>query len=250
MKLPHLSAGAPVVIASLCAFAAGERAARAEPALVVVELFTSQGCSSCPPADALIGELAANTAVLPLSEHVDYWDHLGWKDPFASPANTRRQRDYARAFGLKYVYTPQVVVQGQAQVAGGDRAAVLRAIEAAPAPAVSLALRWISADRLVVTLGAASGTPAADLWLVGYEPQRTTVVGTGENSGRQLTNYHVARSFRKIGSWRGAPDSFVVEAPIPENGGSGCAILLQADAGGAILSAAKCGERPRTLAIP
>src|SRR5512144_1000431 len=104
---------------------AGDESSAGRPSLTVVELFTSQGCSSCPPADALIGELAQREDVLALSEHVDYWDYLGWKDPFASPAHTARQRNYAKALGLKYLYTPQVVVQGQVQVSGSEREAVL-----------------------------------------------------------------------------------------------------------------------------
>ena len=107
----------------------GPAAGAAEDKLTVVELFTSQGCSSCPPADAILGELSDRGDILALSLHVEYWDYLGWTDPFASAEHTRRQREYARRFGLRYLYTPQMVIQGSLQVTGSDRARVLAGIE-------------------------------------------------------------------------------------------------------------------------
>ena len=124
----------------------------ADKPLTVVELFTSQGCSSCPPADAFLGELARRDDLVALSEHVDYWDYIGWKDPFASPDLTKRQHEYARLLGLRYVYTPQMVIQGADHVTGSDRAGVLRKIaEAAALPRVAVTARYVG-ERIMVSL--------------------------------------------------------------------------------------------------
>ena len=139
------------------------RSAAGDP-LTVVELFTSQGCSSCPPADALVGVLVEREGVLVLSEHVDYWDYLGWRDPFAIPATTQRQRDYARRLGVGYVYTPQMVIQGASQVTGSNREAVFNRLEE-PEPWSPLAvdIDRTGDGRIVITVGGApAGEDAAD----------------------------------------------------------------------------------------
>ncbi len=214
----------------------------AEPPLTVVELFTSQGCSSCPPADALIGELAGRDDILALSLHVDYWDYLGWKDTLAQPANTERQRAYARDLGLRYVYTPQVVVQGAYQVTGSHRREVLDQIaRARPDNPVSVTIERNDGGGMVVSIGAAPRREEAAVWLALFEGEHVTPVGAGENRGRESRTFNVVRSFTRVGSWNGEPFSITLPAPpsAAGGGGDGCAVIVQAQDGGRILGAAR-----------
>ena len=163
------------------AFAAGNKPGNK----IVVELFTSQGCSSCPPADRLVGELAKRDDVLPLSFHVDYWDYLGWKDPFSSAEYTLRQRDYRGQFGLRYIYTPQIVIGGTKQEVGSHRGKVLRAIEqvrARPMVAVSVAHPDEKTALVTVDAGRTPGRTAT-VWLFAYDKSHTTEIQRGENGG-------------------------------------------------------------------
>jgi hypothetical protein len=214
------------------------------PKLTVVELFTSQGCSSCPPADALLGELAQRHDIVALSEHVDYWDYMGWRDPFASPDFTQRQRDYGRTLGVKLLYTPQIVVQGRRQAPGNDRDAVLSIIaQSAPVSAVDVQASPGDGGRMEIRLGDSSGDVAgpepATIWLVTYQPHQATDVKRGENRGQQLINHNIVKAFRRIGEWHGKATTVSVE-PTALSATDGCAILVQAGAGGAILGAARC----------
>jgi hypothetical protein len=195
---------------------------------IVAELFTSEGCSSCPPADALLAELATRPDVLGLSWHVDYWDRLGWKDPFSSAAATRRQERYARLLDLDTVYTPQIVIDGHWQAVGSDRGAVDRALAAAAAdPAVPMRLA-IDRDVARVMLGPGpNGMPAAVL-LAGFDRRHVDRVGGGENDGRILTHVDVVRGLTEIGRFTGAAS--VVEAPLPWHADR-VAAILQADDG-------------------
>jgi hypothetical protein len=224
---------------------AGEVSSVGRPSLTVVELFTSQGCSSCPPADALIGELAQREGLLALSEHVDYWDYLGWKDPFASSAHTSRQRDYAKALGLKYVYTPQIVVQGQVQVSGSEREAVLAAVAARERTRNGLvSIGRAGSGQLVVGVAGKEGARPADVWLVLYDRRQTTRIDRGENSGRALANYNVVRSLRRLGRWQGEPVQLVADLDQEDESTRGCAIVLQSEATGPIIDAVACSARP------
>lgn len=212
-------------------------AAAEAPRPVVVELFTSQGCSSCPPADALMGELSKRSDVLPLAFHVDYWDRLGWKDPYSSADATDRQRAYAAQFGSLNIYTPQVVIEGQSDVIGSRRAEVLGGIDRARdrAPVVPLALA-MSADGLRVDIGARAAARAATLWLVGFDRFHETKVGAGENGGRMLPEYNIVRGLEALGSWSGDAAAFDLPAgrlARYEN----VALLLQ-ERGGRMLGAA------------
>ena len=223
----------PSVAALLAATGALAEPSQSRP--VVAELFTSQSCSSCPPADALLATLkSARRDVLVLDFHVDYWNRLGWKDPYSSPEATQRQRQYAAALGAG-VYTPQLIVGGRRQAVGSDQAAVLAAIEAAQAdlramPAPPLRLEW-HAGKVVLTVGAGQGD--GTLWLVGYDDERTTQVRGGENGGRQLTEVNVVRSLHDLGAWHGIP--LRAEADLPA--GQPAAALLQG-ADGKIIAAA------------
>ncbi len=165
---------------------------------IVVELFTSEGCSSCPPADALLAELAGRPDVLALSFHVDYWDRLGWKDPYSSREATERQKRYATLLALATVYTPQIVVDGRWQAVGSDRADVERALDRARRDRhevpVTLALDHGQAQ---VKLGP-GGDGAAVILLIGFDRRHVTAVKRGENSGRTLAHVDVVRGLEEV----------------------------------------------------
>jgi hypothetical protein len=198
--------------------------ARAEARPIVVELFTSQGCSSCPPADALLGELARRSDVLALGFHIDYWDDLGWKDPLSSRSATDRQRRYARHFNGGQVYTPQMVIEGSEELVGSDRGGVLGALRAAkPATAAPVAF---AADRRTVAVG--GGTAAGDVVLVRYALRRTTHIGAGENASRTLDDANGVTALTRLGAWSGAPLQFAIDPPAA---GEGVAVLVQAEDG-------------------
>jgi hypothetical protein len=166
---------------------------------IVVELFTSEGCSSCPPADALLAELADRPDVLALSFHVDYWDRLGWKDPFSSRAATDRQNRYAKLLALHTVYTPQIVVDGKWEAVGSDRAEVERVLDLArrdpPEVPVALALDHGQAQ---IALGPGSVGVAASVLLIGFDRRHVTSVKRGENGGRTLAHVDVVRGLEEI----------------------------------------------------
>lgn len=206
--------------------AAGPAIAGGRP--VVVELFTSQGCSSCPPADALLRELAPRQGVLALGYHISYWDRLGWKDPLSSDASTARQKAYAGRFNGGQVYTPQIVVDGTREMVGSDRAAVLNAIAAAKPQAVAPVS--FAADRRSVAIGAAigGGDGAGDVVLVRFLAQRTTAVAAGENAGRTAQDANGVDALQVLGRWEGAARDFAIDPPGP---GEGLAVLVQAPDG-------------------
>jgi hypothetical protein len=188
-----------------------------------VELFTSEGCSSCPPADRLLGLLDSQAIVL--SEHVDYWDSLGWKDRFSSPAFTERQSAYARSFGLDSPYTPQMVVDGAAQFTGSDaRQADAEIRKAATRPRTSINLVRSDAGLKVETQGAPRD---AELWLALADSSASTQVKNGENKGRELRHVAVVRSLRKLASLkRGAPFARQVDLP-PGSSSQRVVVFLQ-----------------------
>jgi hypothetical protein len=181
---------------------------------VVVELFTSEGCSSCPPADALLSELAARPEVLALSFHVDYWDRLGWKDPFSSPAATQRQSRYAELLGLAAVYTPQIVIDGKWQAVGSSRAEVERILDLALRDRDGIPV-GIAVDhgRAQITFGAGGDRMPASVVLIGFDRHQVTPVARGENAGRTLTHVDVVRSIEEVAWFTGRPD--LVETPLP-----------------------------------
>ncbi|HEY2069010.1 MAG TPA: DUF1223 domain-containing protein [Rhizomicrobium sp.] len=198
---------------------------------VVVELFTSQGCSSCPPANANLRALADRPDVLALSLNVTYWDYLGWKDTFAAPEFTQRQRDYEPRLGHDGPFTPQIVVDGRADTVGDVRADIERLIaERRPVPGPSLSLTGND-----VALG--SGAGAAQVWLVRYDPRTISVpVARGENAGVTLPHRNVVRELTLLGEWHGAAEHFTLPAA-PD--GLKTAILVQSGRGGPILAAAR-----------
>ena len=217
-------------------------ASAGEKLLTVVELYTSQGCSSCPPADAYLGELAERDDLLALSFHVDYWDYIGWKDPFASPLYTQRQRDYASMFGLRYVYTPQMVVQGNLQATGSNRPGIESAIASQRNLGnVRMTLRRGADGRPVLSIPAAQTVDEDfNLWLVVYDREYTTAVKRGENRGRTITNRNVVRALERIGTWNGeAMETPLNVADMGDGRGDACAVILQSGRTGHIRGAAK-----------
>lgn len=191
---------------------------------VVVELFTSQGCSSCPPADALLGELAQRPDVIALGFHVDYWDNLGWKDPLSAPGSTRRQRDYAELFSLSSIYTPQMVIEGRQQLVGSDRGAVLGGI--ADAATETTAGVSFDSDRHAVTIGGGAGQ--GQVLLVRFQRQRNTDVAQGENAGTRARDANGVTALTALGTWQGTELHFTITPPA-EN--EGIAVLVQAPDG-------------------
>ena len=232
-----LKPGTWMLCAATLLAAAGTVAAAGDSRPAVVELYTSQGCSSCPPADALLGELARRGDVLALAFHVDYWDELGWRDRFELPVATLRQRQYARQLGSASVYTPQMVVDGTADVVGGDEAGVDRLI-AAPRASVPVHLS-ARGGELLVSVAAATGMPTAEVTLLSYLPQAQTAIGRGENAGRALREYNIVRSCATLGGWHGASAEWRVRlADFPPDARA-VAVLVQQPGPGAIIGAAQ-----------
>ncbi|MBI3513408.1 MAG: DUF1223 domain-containing protein [Proteobacteria bacterium] len=227
-----------ILVSTLLAGAPAVAAAGDVSRPIVVELFTSQGCSSCPPADALLGELARRRDVLPLAFHVDYWDRLGWKDPYSSAAATQRQRAYARLLDSATVYTPQMVVDGRTDVVGSYRDRVVQAIERARAAAVAVPVEC-TAQGDGVRVRVAGGPPElgrATLWLIGFDQHRVTQIGAGENGGRTLAEWHIVRGFEPLAEWQGTPYETTVPAATVARY-ERLAVVLQ-EPGGRILGAA------------
>ena len=194
---------------------------------VVVELFTSQGCSSCPPANAYLNELSRDRRdVLALAFHVTYWDRLGWKDPFSLPAATQRQDQYGHRFG-DGSYTPEMVVDGAAGMVGSDRGDVGSAIENAKRNSRTAAAVSVTKNGEQVSIEVGSGSGNAKVLLIGFDHEHTTPIGRGENSGRTLTEANVVRSIRPVGQWSGT--SLRISEPFPE--GQDVAVVLEAPDG-------------------
>jgi hypothetical protein len=194
---------------------------------VVVELFTSQGCSSCPPANAFLNEMSRDRRdVLPLAFHVTYWDRLGWKDPFSLPAATQRQDQYGHRFG-DGSYTPEMVVDGAAGMVGSARGDVTSAIEKAKRNNRTAAAVSVTKNGEQVSIEVGSGSGDAKVLLIGFDHEHTTPIGRGENSGRTLTEANVVRSIRPVGQWSGT--SLRISEPFPE--GQDVAVVLEAPDG-------------------
>ena len=209
---------------------------------VVVELFTSQGCSSCPPADVVLSKLAARRDVLALSFHVDYWDSLGWKDPFASPVNTARQKAYRQTFHNSQIYTPQAVVGGVAEMVGSRASEVSAAIaDVARRQAVGPKLAIDRTDGIRVTVPAGA-TTAATIWLAAYDPRHETAVRRGENAGSALVNTNVVRKLVELGPYAGRTTTLAAPSDFARDG-EGVAAWIQTDPTGAIVSAANAPPR-------
>ena len=206
--------------------------------VVVVELYTSQGCSSCPPADKILGELAQRDDVIALALHVDYWDYLGWKDKFASPRNTKRQRAYARAAGERTIYTPQMVIGGKDHVIGSRPMKISEALRkhARRDPAVNVSMKR-NGNQVVIkaTPNGRIGNGAV-VQLVTYQPSETVKIRRGENAGRSITYHNIVQDWERVGTWNGS-GTYSYTANVPA--GTPVVCLVQNGDSGAILGAAR-----------
>lgn len=225
-------------VAAVCVPASSEAGERA----AVVELFTSQGCNSCPPADAMLGQLAKRKDLIAFSLHVDYWDYLGWKDAFADHRHTERQQAYARGFGQRGVYTPQVVVAGRSQHMGSAKDGILATIEedkARPELRLAVRLRRLD-DLLLVQIGAGAYQGDGTIWLFAYQQRATIEIKRGENAGRSMTYHNVVRGMRNLGMWRGQEMEIAVQMDdLFRDQRDGCAVVVQQGMLGPVLGAAK-----------
>lgn len=215
--------------------------ARAAPQPTVVELFTSEGCSSCPPAEAMVGVLAQRRPdVIALAFHVDYWDYIGWRDRFEIPEATERQRQYSRSLRLQNVYTPQLVIDGQRDQIGGGGASSVPVSTRAQSFPVNVA---VHEDHIDVTVGAnATGTSAptgtSDVVLISYLSEGVSKITRGENSGRELHEFNIVRSLRRIGTWKGDAVTLTVPLKSLPADATQVAVLVQGANEGAIVGAA------------
>ncbi|KFI31758.1 hypothetical protein CN97_04835 [Haematobacter massiliensis] len=227
------------------------------PRVAVVELFTAQGCSACPPADAFLGELAERSDVIALALHVDYWDYIGWADGFARAEATKRQKTYARVAGAKMIYTPQVIVGGQEQLIGNDFAAIGEIIRAHLAQVSTLRLRIrVDGDTAVVEAVATDprdATAAASVasldgpqgaaapgeivvQLVRYKPEETVRIDDGENAGRTVSYHNIVTDWKTLGRWNGTG---TLRFRVHVEGVEPAAVLFQRAGQGPILAAAR-----------
>lgn len=205
---------------------------------VIVELFTAQGCSSCIKANADVGELAEREGVLPLTFSVDYWDYLGWTDTFARPEFTERQTAYAKRLGPRAVYTPQVVVDGRAQVSGGKPEQVEALVrQAARAPRNPPDMLYMENGKIAVGSGPRP-RGGAEVWLVRYDPRQIeTEVKKGDNRGETVESRNVVRQLVRLGRWRGRPTAF--RLPAADEDGLETLVIVQGTSGGRIIAALK-----------
>src|SRR6266851_793604 len=200
-----------------------------------VELFTSQGCSSCPPSDAYLGGLAKRADVVALSYHVDYWDYIGWKDPFATRATTERQRAYARVLKQRYVYTPEMVVEGIGHDTGRERGPIeglLSEAQRHSPPRATPELSRAIGGPLTVKLAAfpLNGQPA-DVMLAIYDRRHSTPVASGENQGRMLENFNIVRHLEVLARWDGSAATWTSDAGRVQPGQGAAVIVQHADHG-------------------
>lgn len=219
----------------------GAATAHAEARPAVVELFTSQGCSSCPPADAYIGELTQRRDVLALTFHVDYWDDLGWHDRFGLPEAVERQRAYAKNLRLSSVYTPQVVIDGQDNFVGSDRASIGRALTG-NRNGVAVAVSVHDGDVVVDVDARQKGAPS-DVLLVAYLRTAVSSIGRGENAGRTLKEFNIVRGFRSLGRWSGQKQQYRSRVDSLPPDATDVAVLVQPAGQAPIIGAASIALR-------
>jgi hypothetical protein len=221
--------------------------ALADPPRAVVELFTSQGCSSCPPADALMVDFAHQPDIVALSFPVNYWDYLGWKDTLAHTAFTDRQKAYAHARSDRQVFTPQMIVNGKKSCIGSDRAGIEKAIQATSKGRTALPVNVDLNERNGTVTISIEETPEttqreAEVWILPVLRAQTVPIERGENRGKTITYANVVRAMNRLGEWRGGSARFEVPLETARSGGDGYVVLLQsteAEKPGLILGAAK-----------
>ena len=208
----------------------------------VVELYTSQGCSSCPPADQVLGELSRLPNVIALAFHVDYWDDIGWRDHYSIPSAVERQHRYVQSLGLSSAFTPQAVVDGRSSFVGSDKRRILGALADPVGEMVPVSIE-VSEGMLIVGVPERQDRKTYQVFVAAYLPQASTPVGRGENIGRTLQEFNIVRQFRSLGTWSGhaavfraSVDSFPADA-------SQVAVLLQRNDQGPIAGSAAIALR-------
>jgi hypothetical protein len=247
--LSRLAAAATIVLAGALSVGAQTLETPSRP-VAVVEVFTSQGCSSCPPADQIVADLGTRRDVIALSYHVDYWDYRGWRDTLATAENSARQYDYAKALGLRSVYTPQAIINGTRQVNGAKRKAVEAGIDGAArtgALAISVAIHRTGDTIVIETDGGSPDEgrtrPEAHVMIVYFDAPTSIEIPKGENGGRTLTYHRAVRAYHSAGIWTGTAARFEMPASeMMKKATGGCAAIVQqvAEDGrpGAIIGAA------------
>lgn len=223
------------ILLTVCLVAA---VARADQRSVLVELFTSEGCSSCPPAHAVLARLAERPGVLALSFHVDYWDYIGWEDTFAAPWASERQRRYAARLPRGAVYTPQVVIGGSHEAVGSIAPRVMDLVNAklaAGPPPVPLAIER-DGTGLAAVLGADAGP--AEVYLIRFDRRRESDIRAGENRGRRLSTFNVVRTYRKVADWDGTPGRIPLDGNGGELPGETAAVIVQRPGQGEVIACA------------
>ena len=224
----------------LCAIVAIIRPAHADPR-AVVELFTSQGCSSCPPADKIMGELAKDPSIIAMSMPIDYWDYLGWKDTLADSRFSARQKAYSKMRGDREVYTPQAIINGAAHVIGSERGSIEEAIDTTRKEngVMSIPVTMTqSGKQLTVSVAAASKGPAAhagthgEVWICSISKAVPISIGRGENRGKEITYYNVVRNLLKLGDWNGDSGSWTVPIDKVARDGVDAAVVYVQDGSG------------------
>ena len=220
---------------SLCAVVAVIRPASATDPRAVVELFTSQGCSSCPPADKLMGELSKDDpSIITLSMPIDYWDYLGWKDTLADSRFSARQKAYSHMRGDRDVYTPQAVINGSAHVIGSDRAGIESAIDETEKTGGVMSVpvtMSVTGKQINVSVAASRGGPTTmhgEVWICSISKAVPIAIGRGENRGQEITYHNVVRNLLKVGDWNGSPNSWTVPLEnISRDGVDAAAVYVQ-----------------------
>ena len=252
MQLPRLFAPAAFAWFAMAILAAGAGPALAggNKAPVVVELFTSQGCNSCPPADVVLGDLTGRPDVITLSYHVNYWDYLGWKDTFATPETTQRQRDYAKFLNERTIYTPQIVIGGRSHAIGSRKDEVVAGMQAvgqaqaAKAGKIPMLAMDKRPDGKVLLRIAAGKAHDVAVILVRYDTRREVAIERGENRGKTFTYHNVVRDMRTLASWNGQAMELELDPQeLWRDGRDGCAVLLQDTQSGHILAANRLEKR-------
>ncbi len=237
-----LALAATLALAALPGGLAETQAAEDVTLPTVVELFTSQGCSSCPPAERLLGEMAGEDNIVALAFHVNYWDRLGWPDPFATQWGTDRQKAYSGSF-RGFAYTPQMVIDGSLDAVGSRYAEVASAMlksRSGAAERIPVGLDWKASEGVLsVSLPDRPAPPGTGVWLVRYIGARQTEVLRGENSGRTLVEANIVQSMEFLGPWPTGGGKINARVKPPYDAGDGLAVLVQLEGPGAILGAAK-----------
>tara|TARA_B100001989_G_C24550931_1_gene474650 strand:+ start:5952 stop:6677 length:726 start_codon:yes stop_codon:yes gene_type:complete len=203
---------------------------------IVAELFTSQGCSSCPPADKVLASFASHDNIIALGFHVAYWDHIGWKDTLSREFSDIRQHGYANSFGTKRVYTPQMIVNGEIEFVGSRKLDAQKALNKASKRPIRSIMLVKHGDVIQISLPEMDNTPSSHIWAFGYKKEWTQNIKRGENHGKSVRYVNSVLTYDNIGRWNGQPKTLHVDT---KEGIDGIAVLVQNGGYGQIIAAGK-----------